>query len=277
MNNNTFTLAADNYFSPEAMRRYMSNSQFKSFMKCSAAAMVELNETFEDEKKDCFVEGHMFEALVCGDEELFYMQNPQIISSQGKTKGQPKSNYLKIITAAEAFKRQETMMQIVNRCEKQKIITGEINGVPYKGCIDLYDPLTGDCWDTKCMRDFKSQYSADEGRRLEWWELYGYHYQGAIYRELCRQMQIKTGRFGLMAATKEDVPDVAWLEFDNQLLNNAYDVVYELSPYYNAIKVGLVDPEPCGACNYCKSVKKLTEPALLTEYQSLDDAEDDND
>lgn len=260
-----FILTSENYFSHEAMQRYMSNSQFKQFMTCSAAAMAELNDEWAEKKKDCFTEGHMFEALVCGNEELFYMQNPNIISSQGKTKGQPKSNYIKIIESAEALKRQATMMEIIERCEKQKIITGTINGVPYKGCIDLYDPMTGDCWDTKCMKDFSSQYSVDEGRRLEWWEVYGYHYQSAIYRELLRQSGFKAGRFGLMAATKETVPDVAWIVFDNKLLDNALDIVYETSPMYSMMKCGIVDAEPCGKCDYCKSVKVVTMPMLITE------------
>ena len=272
-----FILTSENYFSPESARRYMSNSQFKAFMACSAAAMAEVEGRFGCEDKACFAEGHMFEALVCGNEELFYMQNPDIISSQGKTKGQPKANFLKIVEAAEAFKRQAALMEIVKRCQKQVIVTGEINGIPYKGCIDLYDPETGDCWDTKCMRDFKDAYSPEEGRRMEWWERYGYHYQAAIYRELCRQTFGKAGRFGLMAATKETVPDVAWLEFAPSLLDNALDIVHEMSPAFDMIKAGIVDCKPCGKCDYCKSVKVLTAPDMLSDYGSITDEEDAED
>ena len=267
-------LTNDNYFSPEAMRAYMSNSQFKAFSSCSAAAMAELDGSYQPFGKDCFTEGHMFEALVCGNEELFYMQHPEIVSSRGASKGNPKANYIKIVEAAEAFKRQPAMMEIIGRCEKQKIVTGEINGVPYKGCIDLYDPQTGDCWDTKCMRNFDSIYSPDEGRRLEWWEAYGYHQQAAIYRELCRQSFGRTGRYGLMAATKETVPDVAWLEFDRSILDCAFDMVYELSPMYHAMKCGMIDAEPCGACDYCKSVKVLSEPHLIAQYETIGDDAD---
>ncbi len=267
-------LTSENYFSPEAMREYMSSSQFKAFSSCSAAAMAELEGRYSPAGKDCFTEGHMFEALVCGSEELFYMQHPDIISTRGASKGNPKSNYIRIIEAAEAMKRQKSMMDIIARCDKQVIVTGVINGVPYKGCIDLFDPETADCWDTKCVKDFAGIYSPDEGRRLEWWEYYGYHRQAAIYRELCRQTFGRAGRFGLMAATKEPVPDVDWLQFDDSILDCAYDMVYELSPMYQAMKCGIVDTEPCGACSYCKSVKLLSEPRLISQYETIGELAD---
>lgn len=260
-----------NYFSAEMQREYMSCSQFKAFMSCPAAALAEINGEVGKVEKDCFTEGHLFEAIVNGEAECFYMEHPEIISSRGETRGSPKSNFLKAINAAEAIRRQQTVMEIVNRCKKQLIVTGEINGVPYKGCIDLYDPVTGDYWDTKCMRSFDSVYSPAEGRRLEWWENYGYHYQLAIYRELLLQTFGAAGKGGLIAATKEDVPDVAWLTFDDKMLDAALDIVYELSPTYQAMKKGLIDADGCGTCNFCKSKKVLTAPEVVTQYAEVED------
>ena len=265
----TITLTPENYFSQDASIVYMSYSQFKAFMACPAAVLAEIRGEYEPFGKDAFLEGHLFEAVLNGTAQDFYLLHPECISSKGTTKGQPKANFLKIIDSAEAFMRQPEMMAIVQRCEAQKIVTGTINGIPYKGCIDLYDPETGDCWDTKCMRNFDSQYSPDEGRRLEWWEYYGYHYQAAIYRELCRQNFGKVGRFGLMAATKEAVPDVTWLQFDNKILDAAYDIVYELSPMFQGIKTGLIDAESCGKCDYCKSVKRVAEPTIISQYETI--------
>ena len=259
-------LNSENYFSPEAMHEYMSVSQFKAFDRCQAAAMAELTGEWTPEPKEAFNEGKMFEALICGEEEIFFMEHPEVISSQGKTKGNVKANYLNIMNAAEAFKRQKEFAKIVAHSQKQVIVTGIICGVKYKGCIDFYNPETGDCWDSKCMKDFKGVYSAEEGRMLHWWEVYGYHWQAAIYRELCRQTFGKAGRFGLVAATKEPVPDVAWLEFENGFLDNALDIIIELSPVYQAIKDGLIDPEACGKCAYCKTHKQLCKPEKIGEY-----------
>lgn len=256
-------LTTDNYFSNEAAKEYMSTSQFKAFMKCPAAIIAEINGDTEAERKNAFTEGHMFEAVVSGDEELFYMQHPEIISSQGKTKGNVKSNYQKVVNAAGVFNRQEVFCNIVKRCKKQVLVTGVISGVKFRGLLDLYDPETGEIFDTKCMKDFSDGYSADEGRRVPWWQLWGYHYQAAIYSELTRQTFGVETKFSLLAATKEEVPDVSWVEFDNEYLRNVLDIVEESAPMYQAIKDGLIEAERCEVCSYCKSSKIIKKPEII--------------
>jgi hypothetical protein len=256
-------LTTSNYFSPEIAREYMSTSQFKAFMKCPASIMAEINCEIEPTKKDVFTEGHMFEALVCGGEELFYMQHPEIISSQGKTKGNVKANFQKIVTAAEAFNRQAFFCDIVKRCDKQVLVTGTIAGVKFRGLLDLYDAKTGEIFDTKCMKDFQDVYCAEEGRRVPWWQSWGYHYQAAIYTELARQTFGRDTEFSLIAATKEEVPDISWLTFDNDYLRNVMDIIEESVPMYQAIKDGLIDAERCEMCSYCKSTKIIEQPEIV--------------
>ena len=263
-----FVLTAENYFSLEADTRYMSNSQFKAFMSCQAAAMAEIKDGWNAAQKECFIEGHLFENVVCGAEELFFAQHPEIISTRGESKGQPKSNFLRVLAAAEAVRSQEAVMDEINRCEKQKVITGIINGVAYKGCIDLYNPENGNVWDLKNVKDFKPIYSPDEGRRLEWYEYYMYIQQLALYRELLRQNNLLTGNFGLIAATKEAVPDVVWLMFNPRLLDNSLDIVFELSPVYDMVKKGIVPPTECGQCEYCRAHKTLKKPKIIGGYEN---------
>ena len=50
----------------------MSTSQFKAFMKCPAAIMAEINGEIKPENKDSYTEGHMFEAIVIGNDCLLY-------------------------------------------------------------------------------------------------------------------------------------------------------------------------------------------------------------
>lgn len=257
-------ITVENYFSPEIQREYMSTSQFKSFMNCSAAALAELNGEFERSTKDAFTEGHMFEALTCGDEVLFFMQHPEVISSQGKTKGDIKSNYQKVVAAAHAFNSQTEFRKIVERCEKQVLVTGVIGGVKFRGLLDLFDKNTGEIFDTKCMKDFDGKYSADEGRYLPWWQLWGYHYQAAIYRELVRQtFDIENPTFSLLAATKEASPDVAWLKFSDEYLDNVYDIVDAYAPMYHAMKLGMMDVQRCEKCAFCRETKILKGPELI--------------
>lgn len=264
-------LTENNYFDLEMQRAYMSTSQFKSFQKCSAQVVAELNGDYQRESKDAFIEGHMFEALVSGDEELFYMQHPEIISSQGKTKGNVKANFKKVLESVESFQRQTAFAKIIARCNKQVLVKGVINGVPYKALLDLYDPLTGEIFDTKCMRDFEDAYSPEEGRRIPWWQHWGYHYQGAIYCELVRQTFGTAPTFTLLAATKEPVPDVAWIQFDPEYLRNVLDIVEEMSPTYQMMKDDFIESERCETCAYCKSTKILKSPELIETGEVFDD------
>ena len=253
-------LTNENYFSTEAMAEYMSCSQFKQFDECELSAMAQLRGDIEI-KKDAFLEGHLFEALIAGgkQEELFMMTHPEMISSRGATKGQLKSNFAKIIEYAEAFKRQPLFTEIYNRCEKQKIFTGEIAGVKFKCCVDLYDPKAKYVYDTKCMKDFKKVYSEKEKRYLPWYFAYDYNFQSAIYQELVRQNEGACNGFGLLAVTKEPTSDVGAFEFSEKTVSDALEIVEAYAPVYNQVKIGEKFPDNCGYCNWCKKTKVLNE------------------
>lgn len=260
-------LNSSNYFSPEAMRHYMSTSQFKAFEGCEAAALAQLNGQYDDEI-EAFIEGRYFEAIICGKKEQFEQENADVIlSSRGESKGQPKSNYRSVIESANAFLRQPAFRDIIERCEQQTILTGEIAGVPFKTKIDFFDRATLSEWDSKCMRDFKKIFNEREGHYESWYFARGYHYQAAIERELIRQNFGGSGEFGLIAATKEPVPRVDWLVFGEEVLDNAIEIVKAFAPKYDAIKRGEIEPEHCGICEYCRETVILTEPNQIIEYE----------
>lgn len=260
-------LTHDNYFSPEAMSFYMSTSQFKAFERCEAAALAELRgEPSED--KQAYKEGRFFEACLSGEDALFISQNPDMVSSRGTTKGDLKANYIKVVNSVEAFRRQPMFMDILNRCESQVIVTGEIAGVPFKGCIDFLDTETLNGYDTKCMRGFDKVYSETDKMRVGWYFAYGYNYQAAIYEELLRQMHgANGGTQHILAATKEDVPDVAALYFSDDILENAIEIIKEFAPRYQKIKQGQIEPERCEKCDYCKQTKIVTGFEVVSEFE----------
>lgn len=252
-------LTNENYFSTEAMQEYMSYSQFKAFESCELKALAELQELWKTQK-EAYKEGHYFEALICGNEDLFIAQNPDMISSKGSTKGEVKSNFQKIQNSAEAFKNQALFSAIFARAERQKIFTGTIAGVKFKCCIDFFIPDIGG-YDTKAVKDFSKVYSEIDARYVQWYFAYGYHYQAAIYQELSKVPQ------HILAVTKESIPDVAALKFSDEVLGNALEIIQEYAPRYDAIKRGLIAPEPCNKCDYCRSVKQLHEFESISEYE----------
>lgn len=259
-------LTNDNYFSPEANLIYMSTSQFKSFSSCQAKALAELKCEWKVDK-NCFKEGHFFEACVTNKIESFIAENPDMISSRGETKGEIKSNYNKVINSANAFKSQKLFTDSIKKCEEQVILTGEIGGIKFKGCIDFLNPETLEGFDTKCMKDFNKIYSEEDKMRVSWYFAYGYNLQMAIYQELIRQNYGIVGNQHLLAVTKEEIPNVQAVKFSDEILQNAVDIIEHYAPIYDKIKRGEIEPERCEKCDYCKSTKVLTKFETVMEFE----------
>ena len=114
-------------------------------------------------------------------------QHPEMISSRGSTAGQLKSEFQRVVKAAEKFNSQEFFRDIIEKCEKQVILTGEICGVPVKCCLDLFDRETNSIYDIKCMKDFNEQWSKEEKKYIPWYYAWGYVLQLAVYREIVKQ------------------------------------------------------------------------------------------
>lgn len=254
-----FQVTPENYFSVEADREYMSVSQFKNFRTCSAKALHDL-EVPDATSKESFLQGHLFESLVAGDSKLFMAQHPEMISSRGSTAGQLKAEFQKVVKAAEKFNSQEFFKNIINRCEKQVILTGVINDVPVKCCLDLFDRETCSIYDIKCMKDFNEQWSKEEKRYIPWYYAWGYVLQLAVYREIVKQNFGKEPKeIALLAATKEEIPDIRAIKFNTELLDiELIDFMHNIR-LYDEIKKGIIKPTPCNCCSYCKTIKEIHE------------------
>lgn len=252
-------LTQENYFSKEADNEYMSVSQYKLFEKCEANALAVLNSETTAEQKVAYLEGHLFETIVAGDIDLFMMQHPELVASRGATVGELKANYKKVVNAANKIKNQKFIMDIVNRCEKQVILTGEISGVKVKCCLDLFDKENKQIYDLKCMANFKEQWNDKDKCYIEWFWHYGYILQMAVYREIVKQNFGIDCETHLIAATKEDEPDIDAFTIPNNWLDFELDLFKNNVFFIDKIKKGIDAPKECGHCDYCKAHKKITE------------------
>lgn len=247
----------NNYFSIEMDKKYFSVSQYKSFKNCSLKAFHDL-EVPDATSKEAFLQGKLFEELVAGDPKLFMAQHPEMISSRGSTTGQLKAEFQKVVKVAEKFNSQEFFKNIINRCEKQVILTGVINDVPVKCCLDLFDRETFSIYDIKCMKDFNEQWSKEEKRYIPWYYAWGYVLQLAVYREIVKQnFHIEPKEIALLAATKEEVPDIQAIKFSTDLLDLELEEFEKNIRYYNDIKTGIAPAIGCGICSYCKTIKEI--------------------
>lgn len=251
-------LTHDNYFSEKAEKAYMSFSQFKSFEQCPEATLKGARV-----HKDYYTEGHFFEAVIDGKGAEFLEEHPEILTRTGELR----ENYQRGVEAAKMINEQPLLQYYLGRCERQVIMTGTIAGVPFKGCIDLLDHVTGDTIDTKFVKGFHRIWSDTEDAKLEWYFAYGYQYQAAIYRELVRQNLGKVGKQYIIAATKEKVPEIAFYQFGGSILDDALGVIEYMAPQYQEMKDGKRDLPRCGVCDHCKKTKLITEPIMIDEYK----------
>lgn len=261
-------LTQENYFSVEADKKYFSVSQYKNFKKCSAKAMYDLNnETCET--KPAFIEGKLFEALVTGEDmNLFFMEHPEIISQRGPTKGEIKSDFKKVLKAAERFNQQKMFKDIINGCEKQVILTGKIANIDVKCCLDLFNEKEGKIYDIKCMANFDDAWDKKEKCYKPWYYTYDYVLQLAVYQEIVRQNYGIVCDTHLIAASKENEPDLQAKFFDNGLLKLELDEFEYNLPYFNKIKSGLETPVRCETCDYCKRTKIINEFEEVVLWES---------
>ncbi|MCK9456907.1 MAG: PD-(D/E)XK nuclease-like domain-containing protein [Candidatus Riflebacteria bacterium] len=241
-------LTAENYFSPEAEQFYMGSTQFKRFMQCEACAMAYIRGEYEQPKSVALLVGSYVDAHFSNELDLFKAQTPEIFTRAGDLK----SEYKKANEIIERIERDELFMQMLTG-KTQEIMTGEINGVPFKIKVDSLLPYM--TVDLKIMRDCSDVWK--DGELLPFWKAWEYDIQAAIYREIRAQNDGEIKPFRLAVATKETETDLQIFEFSDETLEEAYKVVYNLAPRFQAIKNGEIEAVRCGVCNYCRMTKTL--------------------
>ncbi len=251
-------ITAENYFSPENEKKYMGSSQFKSFMKCEAAALAEINGEYEQKRTTALLVGSYVDAHFEKTLDIFKAQHPELFKRDGTLKAE----YIKADEIIARIERDEMFMRYMSG-EKQVIKIGEIAGVPFKIKIDSHHEDIANV-DLKIMKDFEPMYKPGEGK-LTFIEFWGYDIQGAIYQEV----EGNHLPFFIAGATKEDEPDIGIFQIPQEYLDVALDKVKELAPRYQAIKNGEIEPVRCEHCDYCKRTK------VLTKIISLEDLKDE--
>ena len=245
-------LTSKNYFSEKASKEYMSASQFKSFTKCEARALAELNgETDETESQALFL-GSLVDELLTGtkkSQEKFIADN---YSKLYKKNGEPYADVAKAFNAVEEVKRQPLMMKYLSG-KKQKIMTGTIGGVDFKIKMDSYKPHEFIA-DLKYLASLKSPNLFDNV--VKYW---GYDISMAIYQEIVFQNTGERLPIFLVIITKEAVPRKTVCEIKQWNLDEALELVKRKLPRIMAVKNGEVEPERCNCCNYCAATEILNE------------------
>ena len=242
-----------NYFSTRANREYFSVSQWKSFKKCPNMAMSEMRGKYVREETPALLVGSYVDAYFDNELEQFKATHPALFKKDGSLKAE----YIQAEQIIERMKRDPLMMKYLTGGQRQVIMTGEIEGVPVKIKVDTLHP--DKIVDGKIVKDFAPIYVEDKGR-LMWWEAWNYDTQGAVYQEVVYQNTGKRLPFFLAPATKEKVTDIDILHIEQSHLDFAMEEFKRDIIGFDAIKKGIVKPDRCESCDWCKETKKLKEP-----------------
>ena len=252
-----YKLTKNNYYSDEANQKYMSASFVKSMLRCEAATMAELTGEWVPPPSEALLVGSYVDSYFEGPKsfERFVAEHPEIINSRTGELKAPFRRANEMIVRAYS---DPVFMQYMNG-QKQKIVTGEIMGIPFKCKFDVY--RKGErIVDLKTTRNMEPQYRAGEGKLnpILYW---GWDIQMALYAEL-EGHDLPTY---LAIITKEDPPNLYLVEITKAERDACMEYLKAKLPRFDAIKRGLIEPERCEHCAYCRATKRLTNPITLEE------------
>lgn len=280
-------LTRDNYYTPEADREYMSCSQYQSFCECEAKAMAKLEGRWADPDKEAFLVGNYFHTFFEGPEahEQFIQENFDKIFKTKVIKGKKGEPDQTVVTGKYApYEQADKMIEVAQNDplikslidlpgENEKIMTGELWGVPWRIRLDKYVPDGRMIIDWKTVANISElKWSEAMREKVTFIDAYGYMMRAAVYTEIEKQSahSAEDAPFIIVAISKQDPPDKEALYLNHR---QRYD--YELEQIkkrlgmIQMIKARRVKPKRCGCCDYCRATKVLT--AIRPYYTLMPD------
>ena len=248
-------ITSKNYYSQKANAEYFSVSQYKDFLKCPAMAMAKLRGEYEPEAGRALLLGSYMDEMLTGTEESrkqFVVEHAMDIF---KKNGDRYADILQADDTVVRIKKQPEMMKYLSG-RHQVIMTGEIEGVPFKIKMDSYKKgkfIT----DLKYMASLRSPNLFES--MVKYW---GYDAQAACYQEIVRQNTGDTLPFFFVVATKEKPAHLAVGQMNQWNMDEALESVKKNIVRFQKIKNGAIPAERCEdyGCDYCTETKIITEP-----------------
>lgn len=267
------SLSDDNYYTVEADKEYLSNSQIKRFQKCEYEAMKYLNGEMADTPTQAMLVGQYVDEALTGTKESFDKwceSHPEIFSSRGATKGLLKSDFQKAQQMVDIAKADEGFIKWL-KGKHQVIMTGSLFGVPIKIKMDSYFPGKAivDLKTTESLS--KSFWNADLKQHESFIEHFNYVQQMAIYQEIVYQNTGEKLPCILACISKETVPDHDLFFIDNEVMheciygNEFVEGLANTITRIQALKDGEAEPIKCGHCESCLKDKKVDKPKHYLE------------
>lgn len=257
-------LTAENYYSKEANKEYMSVSQYKDFagtygkMACEFSAVEKLEERWEQKKTTPLLVGSYVDSYFEGTVGEFKKETPEIFTQDGGLK----APYIQADKIIERMERDPLFMMYMSG-KKQVIMTAELFGTKWKIKIDSYAEGIA-ITDLKVVESItKPKWVRDIGY-LDFIRYWGYDIQGAIYQEVVYRNTGLRLPFYIAAGTKEEEPNIEVIQVTQNYLDEAKNMVEMNMPRILRVKNGEVEPDRCEMCDCCRHTKVLKRPISIT-------------
>jgi len=241
------------YFSEKQQKEYITSTQIKTYLECPLKFQASINGTFKEESSKAMLLGTYIEKGLTGGLSEFIKENETEIY---KKKGEGKLiDFERADELVEELKKDKELMKLL-KGKNQEVFMGEIRGHKVMCKVDslLADKLV----DLKYMADFNGRFDSNESRFKEWWELYRYDLQMALYHTILRQNGIIVPPY-IVAITKEQpYADKGLFEFSNATLNKQKELINDVIDEVALAKDTKTKVRGCGKCEYCKSLKTFS-------------------
>ena len=249
-----------NYFSHEADMAYFSASQVKSFRKCEACTMAELNGQYLRPMSQALMIGQYVDAALTGDLDEWCGCHPEIKKRDGTLKA-------KFLQASEMVGRanRDPLFMDFMEGDHQTILKAPIlGGYWFKAKFDVLgaDRIV----DLKTVRDFSPVYLPGQGR-VDFATAWDWPLQMAIYQKIYEQVKGVTLPCYLAVITKENPPDIRIVQVEQERMDAEIALLEQQLPRFEAVKSGAIDPERCEGCAWCRQSRVLMGPELLGDME----------
>ena len=263
-------LTRDNYYTPEADWAYMSCSQYQGWCECEARQMAKLQGRWVDEPKEAFLVGNYFHThfesaqaheQFCREhfEEIFKTKTTKALGTVVTGKRAPFELADRMIAVAESDELIRSLLDLPG--ENEKIMTGELFGVPWRIRVDKYVPSGRLVLDYKTVANINElKWGTELREKVTFIDAYGYMMRAAVYSEIEKQSVHAESdpHFIIVAISKQDYPDKEVLELNHrQRYDYELEQIKERLGHIQRVKEGAEKPARCGCCDYCRATKKL--------------------
>ena len=254
-------LNSGNYFSREADLEYFSASQVKSFRKCEAQTMAALRGDYVRPMSTALLQGQFVDEALTGNYTDWVLGHPEI----SKRDGNLKAEFMLCQEMVSRARRDPVFMDFMEG-EHQAILTAKLFGVPFKAKFDVLgaDRIV----DLKTVKDLKSQYLPGQGR-VDFATAWDWPLQLAIYQRIYEENYGVRLPCYLAVITKETPPDIRIIQVEQERMDAELALLEQQLPRFEAVKGGVIEPERCDRCEYCRESRILTGPELLGDFDEM--------